>query len=160
MKRIPIRHPSVAADTQGKRSGPSDYAVAPRPVVYSKPILTAQVGTEYRYQVLANRSLGDLSSRMADDRQTNGYFDIEKPRFMLTQGPPWLRIDEAAGELLGTPDVPGRAEVIVTVAIDRQVRKLDEAVLRWGSEKVLSVDIERVGMTTQKFIIDVVRREP
>jgi len=40
------------------------------------------------------------------------------------------------------------------------VRKLDEAVLRWGGEKVLSVDIEQVGMTTQKFVIDVVRREP
>ena len=148
----------VAVDEQGNRSGPSDYAVAPRPVVYSKPVLTAQVGAEYRYQVLANRSLGDLSSRMADDRQTSGYFDIEKPRFTLAQGPAWLRIDEATGVLLGTPDVSGRADVVVTVAIDRQVRKLDEAVLRWGNEKVLSVDIERVGVTTQKFVIDVVRR--
>jgi len=148
----------VAVDEQGKRSGPSDYAVAPRPVVYSKPVLTAQVGAEYRYQVLANRSLGDLSSRMVDDRQTSGYFDIEKPRFTLTQGPAWLRIDEVTGVLLGTPDMPGRADVAVTVTIDRQVRKLDEAVLRWGNEKILSVDIERVGVTTQKFVIDVVRR--
>jgi hypothetical protein len=150
----------VAVDEQGKRSGPSDYAVAPRPVVYSKPVLTAQVGTEYRYQMLANRSLGDLSSRMADGRQTSGYFDIEKPRFTLTKGPAWLRIDEATGVLSGMPDVPGRADVIVTVTIDRQVRKLDEAILRWGGEKVLSVDIERVGITTQKFVIDVVRTEP
>ena len=150
----------VAVDEEDKRSGPSDYAVAPRPVIYSKPVLTAQVGAEYRYQVLANRSLGDLSSRMADNRQVSGYFDIEKPRFTLTQRPAWLRIDEATGVLSGTPDVSGRADVIVTVAIDRQVRKLDEAVLRWGGEKVLSVDIERVGVTTQKFVIDVVRREP
>jgi len=150
----------VAVDEQGKRSGPSDYAVAPRPVIYSKPVVTAQVGAEYRYQVLANRSLGDISSRMADDRQTSGYFDIEKPRFTLTQGPAWLRIDEATGVLSGTPDVSGRTDVAVTVAIDRQVRKLDEAVLRWGGEKILSVDIERVGVTTQKFIIDVVMREP
>jgi len=150
----------VAVDEEGKRSGPSDYAVAPRPVVYSKPMLTAQVGAEYCYPVLANRSLGDLSSRMADDRQTSGYFDIEKPRFTLTQGPAWLRIDEATGVLSGTPDKLGKADVIVTVAIDRQVRRLDEAVLRWGGEKVLSVGLERVGMTTQKFVIDVVRREP
>jgi len=60
--------------------------------------------------------------------------------------------------LSGTPDGPGRAEVAVTVTIDRQVRKLDEAVLRWGNEKVLSVDTERVGVATQKFIIDVTRR--
>jgi hypothetical protein len=150
----------VAVDMEGKRSGPSDYAVAPRPVVYSKPVVTTQVGAEYCYQVLATRSLGDLSSRMADGQQTSGYFDIEKPQFALTQGPPWLMIDEATGVLSGTPDVPGRADVIVTAVIDRQVRKLDEAVLRWGNEKVLSVDTERVGMASQQFAIDVMRREP
>ncbi len=150
----------VAVDEQGKRSGPSDYAVAPRPVVYSKPVVTAQVGAEYRYQVLANRSLGDLSSRMADGQQTSGYFDIEKPRFALTQGPAWLKIDEATGGLSGMPEGIGRAEATVTVAIDRQVRKLDEAILRWGNEKVLSVDTERVGVATQKFVIDIMRREP
>ena len=120
----------------------------------------AQVGAEYHYQVLVNRSLGDLSSRMAGDQQTSGYFDIEKPRFTLTQGPAWLRIDEATGVLSGTPDVPGSADVIVTAAIDRQVRKLDEAVLRWGNEKILSVDTERVGVATQRFVIDVKRIEP
>jgi hypothetical protein len=148
----------VAVDEQGKRSGPSDYAVAPRPVAYSRPAAAARVGTEYRYQVLANRSLGDLSSRMEGDRQTSGYFDIEKPRFTLTQGPAWLKIDEATGVLSGTPDVPGRVDVTVTVAIDRQVRRLDEAVLRWGNEKVLSVDTERIGVTTQEFAIDVQKR--
>ena len=150
----------VAVDEQGKRSGPSDYAVAPRPVIYSKPVLTAHVGAEYRYQVLANRSLGDLSSRMAGDQQTSGYFDIEKPRFTLTQGPAWLQIDEGTGVLSGTPDVSGRTDVAIAVTIDRQVRKLDEPVLRWGNEKVLSVDTERVGAGTQKFIIDVMRRQP
>jgi len=147
----------VAVDEQGKRSGPSDYAVAPRPVIYSKPVVTAQVGAEYRYQVLANRSLGDLSSRMADGQQISGYFDIERPRFTLAEGPAWLRIDEATGVLSGTPDLPGRADVTVAVAIDRQVRKLDEAVLRWGNEKVLSVDTERVGAATQGFALDVVK---
>ncbi len=147
----------VAVDEQDKRSGPSDYAVAPRPVIYSKPVATARVGADYRYQVLANRSLGDLSSRMAGDQQTSGYFDIEKPRFTLTQGPAWLRIDEATGVLSGTPDVSSRTGVAVTVTIDRQVRKLDEAVLRWGNEKVLSVNTERVGTATQDFVIDVVK---
>jgi hypothetical protein len=150
----------VAVDAQGQRSGPSDYAVAPRPVIYSKPVMTAQVSTEYRYLVCANRSVGDLCSRMTGDQQTSGYFDIEKPRFSLAQGPAWLRIDEATGMLSGTPDAPGREEVTITVTIDRQVRKLDEAILRWGNEKVLSVDTERVGVATQKFIIEVTRRQP
>jgi hypothetical protein len=147
----------VAIDELGKRSGPSDYAVAPRPVIYSKPVVTARVGTEYRYQMRANRSLGDLSSRMVDDRQTSSYFDIEKPRFTLAHGPAWLRMDEATGVLSGTPDVSGSTDVAVTVTIDRQVRKLDEAVLRWGGEKVLSMEAERVGTATQKFVIDVVK---
>ncbi len=147
----------VAIDKLGKRSGPSDYAAAPRPVIYSKPVVTARVGTEYRYQMRTNRSLGDLSSRMVDDRQISGYFDIEKPRFTLAHGPAWLRMDKASGVLSGTPDVSGSTDVAVTVTIDRQVRKLDEGVLRWGGEKVLSIEAEHVGAATQKFVIDVVK---
>ena len=45
----------------------------------------------------------------------------------------------------------------ITVTIDRQVRKPDEAVLRRGREKVLSVEAEHIGSATQKFIIDVVK---
>ncbi len=150
----------VAVDEQGKRSGPSDYAIALRPVIYGKPVATARVGAEYRCQVLANRSLGDLGSRMADGQQISGYFDIEKPRFAIAQGPAWLKIDEATGMLSGTPDAPGKTDVVVTAAIDRQVRKLDEAVLRWGNEKILSVDTERVGAATRKFTIDVAGRTP
>jgi hypothetical protein len=147
----------VAVDELGKRSGPSDYTVAPRPVIYSKPVVTARIGTEYCYQMRANRSLGDLSSRMVDGRQTSGYFDIENPRFTLAQGPAWLRIDEATGVLSGTPDAPDRIDVAVSVTIDRQVRKLDESVLRWGREKLLSIEAEHVGAATQKFVIDVVK---
>jgi hypothetical protein len=147
----------VAIDEQGNRSGPSDYAVAPRPIIYSKPVVTARLGTEYGYQIRANRSLGDLSSRMVDGEQKSGYFDIEKPRFALAQGPAWLRMDEATGMLSGIPDASGKMEVTVTVTIDHEVRKLDEAVLRWGGEKVLSTEVKHVGAATQKFVIDVVK---
>jgi hypothetical protein len=145
----------VAVDEQGKRSGPSDYAAAPRPVIYSRPVVAAQVGAEYRYQVCATRSLGDLSARMKDKNQVNGYFDIEKPKFALEQGPAWLKIDEATGVLSGTPDAAGKVEVAVAASIDREVRKLDEKVLVWGNEKVLATATERVGAAMQKFVIDV-----
>jgi hypothetical protein len=145
----------VAVDDRGERSGPSDYATAPRPVIYSSPVVAATVGVEYRYQVLANRSLGDLTSRMAGDQAVKGYFDVEKPRFALEQGPAWLKIDESTGALRGTPDASGTVDVTVTACIDRQVRKLDEAALQWGREKVLSVTTERVGSATQEFVIHV-----
>ena len=145
----------MAVDDQGKRSGPSDYATAPRPVIYSRPALTATVGAEYRYQARANRSLGDLSARMKDNQQVSGYFDIEQPVFTLERGPAWLKMDETTGLLSGVPDAAGKVEVTVTATIQREVRKLDEKVLAWGNEKVLATEIERVGAATQNFVIEV-----
>jgi hypothetical protein len=145
----------VAVDAAGKRSGPSDFAAALRPVIYSKPLLAAKVGTEYRYQVRANRSLGHLSSRMKGEDQISGYFDIEKPKFALERGPVWLKIDQSTGVLSGTPDAAGKVDVAVTATIDRDLRKLDEKALAWGREKVLSTATQRVGTAAQKFVIDV-----
>jgi len=145
----------VAVDDQGKRSGPSDLATAPRPIIYSRPVVAGRLGAEYRYQVCANRSLGDLSARMKGDEQVSGYFDLEKPRFALDQGPGWLKIDEATGVLSGTPDALGKAEVTVIATIDRKVRQLDEKALVWGIEKVLATTTERVGTATQRFVVDV-----
>ena len=145
----------VAVDEHGKRSGPSDFATAPRPIIYSKPVVAGKVGVEYRYQVCANRSLGDLSARMKGDEQVSGYFDLEQPRFALVQGPGWLKIDKATGLLFGTPNATGKVEVTVTATIDREVRKLDEKALVWGFEKVLATTNERVGAATQKFVIAV-----
>jgi hypothetical protein len=145
----------VALDDRDQRSGPSDCAVGPRPVIYSKPLVTARIGGEYKYQVRANRSLGDLSARVQGGNQVGGYFDIEKPKFALAQGPAWLKIDGVTGILSGTPSAAGRVEVAVTATIDREVRKLDEKALVWGRETVLSTGTEHVGTTTQKFVIDV-----
>jgi hypothetical protein len=145
----------VAVDEQGKRSGPSDYATAPRPVIYSQPLVRAKVGEEYRYQARANRSLGDLSARMKGSQQVSGYFDIETPAFRVEQGPAWLKIDPATGMLSGTPVAAGRFEVVLAARIERNVRTLDEKTLVWGNEKVLSTRTERIGSATQHFIIAV-----
>lgn len=92
---------------------------------------------------------------MKGNDQVSGYFDIEKPKFALDQGPAWLRIDEATGVLSGTPAAAGKVEVSVTATLNRDVRKLDESKLIWGNEKVLATATEPVGTTTQKFVIDV-----
>ena len=54
------------------------------------------------------RSLGELSGRMQGGNQVSGYFDIEKPRFALTQGPVWLKIDETTGVLRAHRLFPAR----------------------------------------------------
>jgi acetyl esterase/lipase len=147
----------VAVDDRGKRSGPSDYAAAPRPLVFSKPPEAARVGTEFRYQVAAVRSLGDLRLRVVDGKEVASFWDIEKPRFELAQGPAWLHIDEGTGVLRGTPDAAGTAKVVVKVTLERSVRRLDEGRLSWGQESVKEVVTEKVGSVTQRFRIAVGR---
>ena len=147
----------AAVSSQGKRSGPSDYATAPRPTIYGKPATQAKVGTEYRGQLQANRSLGDLRLRMVKGKETANYWDIEKPRFAIKEGPAWLKIDPAAGLLSGTPDAAGKVDVTVAVTIDQEVRKLDDSRLGWGVEKVISTTTERVGNATRRYSIEVSR---
>ena len=147
----------VAVDAQGKQSGPSDYATAPRPTIYGAPAMQAKVGTEYRSQLQANRSLGDLRLRIVNGKETASFWDIEKPRFAIQKGPAWLKIDPATGMLSGTPDAAGKVDVAVTVTIDQEMRKLDDARLGWGIETVISTSIERVGSATRRYSIEVSR---
>jgi hypothetical protein len=145
----------VAVDGQGKRSGPSDFAEAPRPILYSRPVTAAKVGSEYRYALSAVRSLGDVRTRMVGGRETMNYWDTEAPRFALRQGPSWLNIDAHTGLLSGIPDRPGKVAVVVIATIDQEVRRLDAHALTWGIEKTVSTGTQRVGVATQKFVIDV-----
>ncbi len=145
----------VAVDAKGLRSGPSDYATAPRPIIYSAPVTAARVGQDYRYQLTATRSIGDLQDHTEGKDVVAKFWDVETPRFKLEQAPEWLKIDEATGLLSGTPDGPGKFEVTVSASIDRQVRKLDEPTWKWGNEKIVSTGTEHVGDATQKFTITV-----
>jgi hypothetical protein len=145
----------VAVDEQGKRSGPSDFAEAPRPIIYSRPVTDAKVGSEYRYALSAIRSLGDVRTRVVGGKETMNYWDREAPRFAVQEGPPWLKVDPATGLLSGVPDRTGKVAVVVTATIDREVRRLDARTLSWGIEKTLSTGTQRVGVATQKFMINV-----
>jgi len=142
----------VAVDEQGNRSWSSAYAAAPRPFIYTAPVPTARVGRGYSYQPASIRSLGDARNR---GDLGMGFWDVERPTFVLEQGPPWLRIDAATGLLTGVPDAAGRAEVIVTATIDREAPQVDEDALSWGLYTVVGQATERVGAATQRFTIDV-----
>ena len=145
----------MAVDDQGNRSGPSDFAEAPRPIIYSRPVTDAKVGVEYRYKLAAIRSLGDVRTRVVDGKETMNYWDQELPRFAMKEGPHWIKVDPATGLLSGVPDRAGKVEIVVTATIDREVRSLDAATLSWGIEKVLSTAKQRVGAANQKFTIEV-----
>jgi hypothetical protein len=145
----------VAVDEQGKRSGPSEFAEAPRPILCSRPVITAKVGSEYRYRLSAVRSLGDLRTRVVGGKETMSYWDIEVPRFALQQGAAWLKIDERTGLLSGVPEGPGNVPVVVTATIDGEVRVLDPSILSWGIEKIVTTGTKRIGPATQKFTIEV-----
>jgi hypothetical protein len=144
----------VAVDENGNRSGPSEYASAPRPIIFSQPVEQARVGVDYRYDVQAIRSLGDMRTRVVEGREVMNYWDVEQPRFFIEQGPKWLSIDEATGRLSGKPDRAGRAEVVIAVKLERVRRDLDPAQLQWGVEKILDSGLETIGTAKQAFVIE------
>jgi len=145
----------VAVDAQGVRSGPSDYAETPRPVVYSTPALTAKVGAPYNYDVRVNRSLGDFKDRIIQGAEKRSFWDIDQTAFAIRQGPEWLKIDPKTGVLSGTPTAAGHADVVVTAILSCEKRVISEPDLIWGTDKLISSSIETVGKATQKFTIDV-----
>jgi hypothetical protein len=145
----------VAVDKAGNRSGPSDYASAPRPVIHSRPVERARIGVAYRYDVQVVRAIGDLRTRVVDGREVMNYWDVEKPRFQLERGPEWLRLDKSTGQITGTPESAGRYEIVVTVNLESERRRLDPSQLQWGVEKTMETRRESVGVARQAFAIDV-----
>jgi hypothetical protein len=108
--------------------------------------------------VYSQTNRASLRTRMVDGKEAMNYWDIERPRFALGQGPAWLKIDEHAGVLSGVPDSPGKVQVTITATIDREVRQRDERALSWGQEKVLSTGSEKVGVARQMFTLEVAPR--
>ncbi|HET6879378.1 MAG TPA: hypothetical protein VFI31_04460 [Pirellulales bacterium] len=145
----------VAVDASGSRSGPSDYVSSPRPLIVSAPQTAAKKGAEYRYSLAVIRSLGDLRTRVVDGKEVMNFWDIERPRYKLLRGPKWLNLDAETGLLSGTPDGSGTADVVVSVTLEGEDRRLDEQALKWGVEKVLSSRRAKIGSASQSFTIDI-----
>ena len=94
----------VAVDAEGARSGPSDYAAAVRPFIYSRPPGRAAAGETSRYQVEILRSIGDLRSLSDGPRRyISAFRDGDQVRFLLDEGPAWLHLDQETGLLTMAP---------------------------------------------------------
>jgi hypothetical protein len=150
----------VAVDATGARSGPSDYAAAPRPCFIGEPCGTAKAGVEYRGQVTVIRSLGDLRLQWVEGEEVPSFWDVERPLFALEKGPSWLRIDERTGTLSGVPNAAGTFDVVVSATLERTVRRLEDSGPRpWnlglGKDKTLGLEKESAGAATQHFRLTV-----
>jgi hypothetical protein len=145
----------VAVDSAGKRSGSSDYAASPRPVISSAPLTRARKGRDYRYPLAVIRSLGDLRTRVINGKETMSFWELERPRFRIQHAPEWLSIDPVSGLLAGIPDRVGKAEVSVAVTLESDQQRLDESALKWGIEKVVASGVTQLASATQTFVIDV-----
>ncbi|MBM3881551.1 MAG: hypothetical protein FJ387_17810 [Verrucomicrobia bacterium] len=144
----------VAVDARDRRSGDSDYVEAPRPFIYSTPVTRAPAGQGYRYQVLAIRSLGDLTRRdAAKPRPGTRFWKIEPLAFSLTERPAWMSIDADTGLIAGTSDGTG-GPVTVSVTLTKEHRLVhDQDNIVWGNEHEQSRTYESVGPVTQHFIV-------
>jgi hypothetical protein len=85
-----------------------------------------------------------------------GYWDAERPRFVLRRGPSWLRVDGSTGALSGVPDATGTSEAEVEVTLERSVRRYKEGGARpWnlglGKDPALDAVPEEVGRAVRRF---------
>ncbi len=104
----------VAVDEYGTESICSDYAELPHPYFWTRPPAQARDGERFSYRPGVITSLGDVQWR--DETSGDGLWDREQNTFSLTEGPAWLHLDPATGELSGIPPLPGSTHIAFAVA--------------------------------------------
>ncbi|RJS85136.1 hypothetical protein CW706_02155 [Candidatus Bathyarchaeota archaeon] len=116
----------VAVDEKGNKSGASDYAEAPIPLIYSKPPTEVKVGQDYRYCVKCIKSIGRLIARTENGKPYQRAFRMaDKLTFSLTKAPNWLSIDPARGIISGRPDEGDVGVHIVSLKVETDKGKVD-----------------------------------
>ncbi len=111
-----------AIGSSGTESGPSDYAEAPHPWIYSHPPTEATSGQLYVYAVKSLASYGNLQYRNGEF----DYYDVETITFTLLEGPSWLLLDPGTGELSGTPGDGDIGSSTITVSACNQFSDCDQ----------------------------------
>ena len=106
-------------------------------------------------RVAAIRSLGDLRTRVVNGKETMNFWDVERPRFQHPAGTAHGSRSTRRPVCFRARPIDREAEVVVTVELERDLRRLDEEALKWGIEKVVSSGTETAGSATQGFVIEV-----
>ncbi|MFH1567199.1 MAG: hypothetical protein ABIL09_04305 [Gemmatimonadota bacterium] len=108
----------VAVDAAGARSGPSDYAEAPRPFVHSPPPVRIRAGQTTTYAMRATRSAGDLRCvSRGPHRYLSAFRDADTLCFILDEGPDFIELDSATGLMALRPEPSHVGVHTVTVRV-------------------------------------------
>lgn len=108
----------VAVDKSDVRSGPSDMAETPRPMIVSQPPPRAVAGHTYTYQMQAITSFGDLRCESKGPRRYFSAFrDSDQLRYLLDEGPDFIALDEKTGVLTAKPSKQDISTHTVTLRI-------------------------------------------
>ena len=108
----------VAIDTDGVRSGPSDYAEAPRPFVITSPPQRIPPGATTTVALQVIHSIGDLRSESDGPRRYNKAFrDGDEITFLLDEGPDFIELDSSSGLLTLRPEPRHASTHTVTVRV-------------------------------------------
>ena len=108
----------VAIDAQGLRSGPSDYAEAPRPFVHTSLPEQISAGTTTTLGLETIRSIGDLRSESdGPQRYLSAIRDGDDISFLLDEGPDFIELDAVSGQLTFRPEPHHASTHTVTVRV-------------------------------------------
>lgn len=108
----------VAVDHEGIRSGPSDMADAPRPLIVSQPSLQAIANQTYTYQIKTITSIGDLRCESKGPRRYFSAFrDGDVLRYLLDEGPDFIELNEKTGLLTARPTARDVSTHTVTLRV-------------------------------------------
>ncbi|MDD4869372.1 MAG: Ig domain-containing protein [Kiritimatiellae bacterium] len=108
----------VAVDKSGLRSGASEYAEAPHPFIYTKPVTRLVKGQAFDYQPRVLRSIGDLRCK---DGYNAAFWNREILTFSLARAPVWMTVDSQTGHISSTPpqNAAGSHEVVLKIVNDK-----------------------------------------
>jgi hypothetical protein len=125
----------VAVDADGRRSGPSDLAEAPRPFVYSALPTRVPAAQTTTVDLRAIHTFGDLRAESdGPHRYRKALRDGDVLDYILDEGPAFIALDAETGRLTLTPEAQHASTHTVTVRVRNGQGGVD--VVGWDLEVI------------------------